>query len=84
HYLSAGAMVDACGLKGRRFGGAEISPKHGNFIINRDNARASDVLQLIDLIQREVKNKFKVWLEPEIKMIFDSVKSCMKREGNTK
>lgn len=67
--LSAGAMIDACGLKGRRCGGAEISAKHANFIINRDNARASDVLRLIELIQREVEQRFNVRLETEIKVI---------------
>lgn len=69
HCLPAGAMIDACGLKGRRSGGAEISAKHANFIINRHNARASDVLRLIELIQREVARKFNVRLETEIEII---------------
>lgn len=69
HCLSAGAMIDACGLKGRRCGGAEVSTKHGNFIINRNNAKASDILHLINLIQEEIINKFSVWLEPEITII---------------
>ncbi len=67
--LSAGEMIEACGLKRRRRGGAEISPKHANYIINRNGAKARDVLYLMDLAQRQVKKKFGVQLEPEIKII---------------
>jgi UDP-N-acetylmuramate dehydrogenase len=69
HYLTAGEMIDYCGLKGKRRGGAEISVRHANYIINRNGARANDVLYLIDLVQREVQSKFGVNLEPEIKII---------------
>jgi len=65
---SAGALIDACGLKGARVGGACISTRHANFIVNQHHAKASDVLQLLALAQREVKKKFKVRLEPEIKI----------------
>ena len=67
--LSAGEMIEACGLKRRRRGGAEISPKHANYIINRNGAKARDVLYLINLAQRQVKKKFGVQLEPEIRII---------------
>jgi UDP-N-acetylmuramate dehydrogenase len=65
---SAGRLIDLCGLKGRSCAGALISPKHANFILNAKNARAADVLQLISLIKRRVKNKFNVELHPEIKI----------------
>ncbi len=67
--LSAGKMIEACGLKQRRRGGAEISAKHANYIINRNGAKARDILYLIKLIQREVKKKFGVLLEPEIRIL---------------
>ncbi|MBL7084849.1 MAG: UDP-N-acetylmuramate dehydrogenase [Candidatus Omnitrophica bacterium] len=67
--LTAGEMIEACGLKGRREGGAEISGKHANYIVNRNGAKAKDILYLIKLAQEEVKKKFDVLLEPEIKII---------------
>ncbi|MBN3039285.1 MAG: UDP-N-acetylmuramate dehydrogenase [Candidatus Omnitrophica bacterium] len=69
HRLSAAAMIDACGLKSRRRGGAEISTKHANYIINRSGATAEDLLYLIKLAQKQVKNKFGVKLEPEVKIV---------------
>lgn len=65
---SAGRLIDACGLKGRRIGRAAISQKHANFILNSGNARSADVLKLLELARRAVKNRFKVTLEPEIKL----------------
>ncbi|MCS6987953.1 MAG: UDP-N-acetylmuramate dehydrogenase [Chloroherpetonaceae bacterium] len=65
----AGALIEACGLKGRRIGGAEISDKHANFIVNAQNATARDVLALIELARTEVKKKFGVQLELEIKLL---------------
>lgn len=65
----AGALIEACGLKGRRVGGAQISEKHANFIVNVDNAKAADVFALIDIAKTEVKKKFGVELELEIKLI---------------
>lgn len=65
---SAGKLIDLCGLKGRKIGGAIISPKHANFILNRDNAKAQDVLNLMELAGKRVKKKFKINLEPEIKI----------------
>lgn len=67
--VSAGKMIEACGLKGKRRGGAEISTKHANYIINRNSAKAKDVLYLMNLTQRQVQKKFGLHLEPEIKII---------------
>lgn len=66
--FSAGQLIDLCGLKGRQIGGACISRKHANFILNTAGAKARDVFALMDLMQKEVKNKFNITLEPEIKI----------------
>jgi len=65
---SAGRLIDLCGLKGKRIGGAGVSLKHANFILNLENAAARDVLQLTDLIKKEVRKKFNIDLKPEIKI----------------
>lgn len=61
----AGRLIEACGLKNHKIGGACVSEKHANFIINIDNAKSSDVKDLIDLIKKEVKNKFNIDLKEE-------------------
>lgn len=63
---SAGYLVDHAGLKGYRVGGAEISPVHANFIVNRDKATAADVVELIDMSKDRVFAQFGVKLEEEI------------------
>ncbi len=65
---SAGGLIDQCGLKGKVKGRAVICSKHANFILNTGGARFRDVLALMDLMRRKVKVKFKVNLEPEIKI----------------
>lgn len=65
----AGKLITDAGLKGRRLGGAQVSEKHAGFIINRENATADDVLALIALVQKEVKEKFGVELKCEVKII---------------
>ena len=65
----AGALIDEAGLKGKRIGGAIISPKHAGFILNVDNARAGDVYALIQLIEARVFERFGVRLEREVKLI---------------
>ncbi len=65
----AGALIEQCGLKGRSVGGAKVSEKHAGFIINFDNATTKDVLNLIEVCKKEVKDKFDVNLETEIKMV---------------
>ncbi|MFZ5535424.1 MAG: UDP-N-acetylmuramate dehydrogenase [Patescibacteria group bacterium] len=63
---SAGFLVDHAGMKGKVIGDAEISPVHANFIINRKNATAVDVVELIEAARTAVKEKFGVSLEEEI------------------
>ncbi|MCM8801218.1 MAG: UDP-N-acetylmuramate dehydrogenase [Candidatus Omnitrophica bacterium] len=65
---SAGELIDLCGLKGKRIGDAFVSLKHANFIVNLGRAKAKDVLGLMHLIRRKVKKRFKIDLEPEIKI----------------
>ncbi|PIS39368.1 MAG: UDP-N-acetylenolpyruvoylglucosamine reductase [Candidatus Nealsonbacteria bacterium CG08_land_8_20_14_0_20_38_20] len=67
--FSAGELIEKCGLKGKRLGGAKISEKHGNFIINLGNAKAGDVAGLINLIKQKVKKKFGIILEEEIEYL---------------
>ena len=62
-------LIAEAGLKGISFGGAMISPKHPNFIVNVENATANDVLALINLVKSEVKRKFGVILEEEVQMV---------------
>lgn len=64
-----GRLIEECNLKGTRIGGAEISRAHGNFIVNVDNASAGDVIGLIELAKRRVKEKFGIDLELELKLI---------------
>ncbi|MCS6897826.1 MAG: UDP-N-acetylmuramate dehydrogenase [Nitrospira sp.] len=66
---SAGRVVEAAGLKGVRVGDAEVSMKHANFIVNRGNARAQDVLALIRKVRKEVLRKTGVKLELELKLV---------------
>ena len=65
----AGRLIEQAGLKGRRVGGAEISPVHANFIVNRGGARAVDVLALIELARQTVRERFGVELELEIELV---------------
>lgn len=62
----AGRLIDVCGLKGSAVGGAQISPKHGNVIVNTGGARSSDVLELMLTAYRAVRERFGVELEPEV------------------
>lgn len=62
----AGTLIEQCGLKGLQYGGARISEKHGNFIINTGNAKAEEVRHLIFIIQKNVYEQFKILLEPEV------------------
>ena len=66
---SAGRLIDACGLKGRRIGGAEISEVHANFIVNRGGARAVDVCALMREAQAAVQARFGVLLVPEVRLM---------------
>ena len=65
----AGFLIEQAGLKGTRIGGAQISPKHANFIVNLGGAKAADVKALIDLAQERVRDRFGVELELEIELV---------------
>ena len=62
---SAGQLIDELGLKGTAIGGAEISPVHGNFIVNRGGATSEDVIELVRLVRRVAKSRRSIDLEPE-------------------
>ena len=64
----SGRLIEACGLKGTRQGGAVISPVHANFIVNEDNATCDDILGLMDLCKGAVKEKFGIELQEEVKI----------------
>ena len=61
-------MIEQAGLKGLRIGDAQVSEKHANFLVNRGEARATDLLALIEQVRKTVFEKFGVWLEPEVKI----------------
>ena len=65
----AGRLLENAGLKGRSIGGAMISDKHANFIINTGGASAKDILDLLNLARSEVKKRTGIELEPEIKVL---------------
>ena len=65
----AGRLIEAAGLAGRSHGGAQISPKHANFILNIEHATAADVLALVDCARDEVASRFEVVLEREIVLL---------------
>lgn len=64
----AGQLVEKAGLKGFRIGGAQISPQHGNFIVNINNATAKDVLDLIKYVKDTVYDKFQIKMETEVEI----------------
>ena len=65
----AGALIEGCGLKGARVGGAQVSEKHAGFIVNTGGATASDILGLIALVQRRVLAETGVALETEVRIV---------------
>jgi len=67
--FTTGQMIDTLGLKGRRIGGAEVSKRHANFIINRNRATSEDVMKLIGIVNKKVMESYKIPLELEIKVI---------------
>jgi UDP-N-acetylmuramate dehydrogenase len=64
----AGKLIEMCGLKGRRLGGACVSSRHANFIVNTGSARSRDVRRLMALVKKKVQEKFDVCLKPELKI----------------
>jgi UDP-N-acetylenolpyruvoylglucosamine reductase len=69
HELSAGRMLEACGLKGHRIGGAQISPRHANFIENADGATSADAIALMAEARRRASERFGVELEHEVEFL---------------
>ncbi len=69
HELSAGRMLEACGLRGHRIGGAQISPRHANFIENADGARSADAIELMVEARRRALEEFGVELEHEVQLL---------------
>lgn len=67
--FTTGQMIDMLGLKGRVSGGAQVSEKHANFIINRGKASCEDVMKLVDMIRKKVMDNYNISLELEIKII---------------
>ena len=65
-YVPAGYLIEQAGLKGKVIGGAQISEKHANFIVNINNAKAQDVLDLINLIKKTILEKYKIKMNEEI------------------
>ena len=66
---SVGALLDSCGLKGTRVGGAHVSDRHANFILNDGNATAMDVVVLMNTMHDAVKERYGVDLTPEVKFL---------------
>jgi UDP-N-acetylmuramate dehydrogenase len=69
HELTAGRMLEACGLKGHRIGGAQISPLHANFVENAGGARSADAVLLMAEARRRVRERFGVELEHEVVLL---------------
>jgi len=67
----AGRLIEAAGLKGKKIGHAQISPRHGNFIVNLGGAKGEEVRQLMELARNEVKTQFGIELEPEVRLLGD-------------
>ncbi|WP_408010892.1 UDP-N-acetylmuramate dehydrogenase [Pseudalkalibacillus sp. A8] len=65
----AGQLIESSGLKGKAIGGAQISEMHANFIVNTGDAKAQDVIELIDLVKRTIKEKHDIDMETEVEMI---------------
>ncbi|ASS75867.1 UDP-N-acetylenolpyruvoylglucosamine reductase [Tumebacillus algifaecis] len=65
----AGKLIEEAGLKGKRIGGAQISELHGNFIVNTGGATATDVIQLIELVQSTILEKYGYELHPEVRIV---------------
>ncbi|GAB4334888.1 MAG: UDP-N-acetylmuramate dehydrogenase [Calditrichia bacterium] len=65
----AGTLIEKAGCKGMQIGGAIVSPKHANFILNYQDAKAEDIYRLICAVQQKVYQQFGIWLEPEVKLV---------------
>jgi UDP-N-acetylenolpyruvoylglucosamine reductase len=70
----AAKLIEGCGLKGRRIGGAQVSEKHANFIVNVDGATATDIENLINEVRATVLQKSGIELHPEVKIVGEKLK----------
>jgi UDP-N-acetylmuramate dehydrogenase len=68
HHFNAAELIDKANLKGQKVGGAVVSKKHANFIVNTGNATSADILELIKIIKETIKKKYNVSLEQEIQI----------------
>ncbi len=73
--ISAGELIDRCGLKGARAGMAQVSEKHANFIVNLGGARASEVVSLIRRVKKEVYEREGIELEEEIRIVGEDLEA---------
>ncbi len=67
--MPAGMLIERCGLKGLQVGGARVSDKHANFIVNVSQAKSKDVLKLVEIVTKRVYNRFKIKLTPEVEFV---------------
>jgi UDP-N-acetylmuramate dehydrogenase len=65
----AGYLIDRCGCKGLRAGGASVSLRHANFIVNDRQAKSEDVLKVMEIVKKRVYNRFKIRLTPEVEIV---------------
>jgi len=78
---AAGALIEQTGLKGRRVGGARISERHANYIVNEGGATARDVWELMAECRRQVAHHFGIWLEPEVALVGEWPAGCLEALG---
>jgi len=69
----AGKLIQECGMQGKGHGGAEVSTKHAGFIVNKNNATASDYIRTIEMVKEKVKETYGVELELEVKIVGEEV-----------
>ncbi len=77
----AGQLIESCGLKEVRIGGAQISPAHGNIIVNTGQASSSDIWALIQLVRKKVAKKFNIFLELEVRCVGEFNENSGLRRG---
>ncbi len=78
----AAQLIETCGLKGKRIGGAIVSEKHANFIINENNATATDIEELILFVQKTVKDEHNIELQTEVKIVGDRLNDYKPTRNN--
>ncbi len=69
--IPAGFLIEQCGLKGFHIGGAQVSPRHANYIVNTGKATAEDVIKLMSLIKQKVRDTYGIQLQEEVRLIYN-------------